>query len=91
MTKLPDTQLRVLRAAADGDVYRSHASNNLNESFNRADQRRKVTAIVAKLTDRPEPLLKIGERERWGTPWIVTDAGRTVLAEADARHVADGA
>lgn len=91
MSKLPDTHLQVLRAAADGDVYRSHAVDTLYESYNRADWYRKVTAVVAKLTDRPEPLLKIGERDGWTYPWIVTDAGLAVLAEADARRVAEGA
>jgi hypothetical protein len=91
MSTLPDTHLQVLRAAADGDVYRSHAINTLYESFNRADRHRKVTAVVAKLIDRPEPLLKLGELDGWSYPWLLTDVGRTVLAEADARRVAEGA
>jgi hypothetical protein len=85
MTNLTEPQLRVLRAAADGDVYRSHSINTLYESFNRADRHRKVTGVVKKLTDRSEPLLVIGERDRWTTPWLLTDAGRAALAEADAR------
>jgi hypothetical protein len=90
MTKLPDTQLRVLRAAADGDVYRSHSLHDLYQSYNRGDGRKKVTAIVAKLTDRPEPLLEIADRDGWTSPWLLTAAGRTLLAEADARRVAEG-
>lgn len=78
--KLTPTQLRVLRDAADGDVYRSHSINSLYESFNRADRHKTVTAIVTRLTDRDEPLLVLGERDGFVIPWLLTDAGRAALA-----------
>lgn len=40
-----------------------------------------ITDVVAGLVDRAEPLLQHGERDRAGWPWLLTDAGRAVLAE----------
>jgi hypothetical protein len=77
--KLPPSHLRVLRDAANGDVYRSHSINTLYQSFNRADRHKTVTAIVERLTDRPEPLLKVGELDGFVIPWLLTDAGRAAL------------
>lgn len=81
--KLTDPQLRVLRAAATGDLYRSHTSGTLYRSFVRTAQGRDVTTIVQRLTDREPPLLELGERDGFTIPWLLTDAGRTALNTID--------
>lgn len=81
--KLTDPQLRVLLAAATGDLYRSQSLGTLYRSFLRGARGRDVTAIVERLTDREPPLLELGERDGFTIPWLLTDAGRTALDTVD--------
>lgn len=85
--RLTPTQLQVLADAASepGAVCRSESIRSLYECFDRKQGHRKVTAIVGKLADLD--LLRIGPDEGWTRPWIVTEAGRKVLA--DQRRTTD--
>ena len=77
---LTAAELRVLRAAARGDLYRSESGFSLYDSFIRGE-RRKVNATVDRLTSRTDRLLSIGEQQGTSRPWHLTDAGRAELAK----------
>jgi hypothetical protein len=87
--KLTALDVEVLRAAArnDGRLYRqerygTNQQSYLDEPYN---GRTNVTRNVDKLTSAPKPLLTIGETDGVYRPWLLTDAGRDALDNADKK------
>lgn len=82
--KLTDLDLKILHAAArnDGSLYRSERGYDLYDSylvtFSRAT---KINRQVAKLAAGEPQLLKIGEAIDLRRSWLLTDAGRQVIAD----------
>jgi hypothetical protein len=75
------TRIALLRAVADGEVWRYR-----NEQDYLSEPHRKVTARMAELTaadwvELVEPRSKIARELRY-RQWRLTDAGRAVLARA---------
>lgn len=81
--RLTKPQIAILRAAAEGNVYRSESIRDLYESYDRSDGKRRVTTIVDRLTERTEPLLRIGKSDGFTRLWLVTEAGRSELAKRE--------
>ena len=82
---LTEPQLRVLRAAQRGDLYRSESIGSLYKTFDHGDGFRNVTAAVDRLSLRETRLLELDEQRGLRRQWRLTDAGRDALAERDAR------
>jgi hypothetical protein len=77
-SKLTSSQATVLRNAQAGHVYRSERGHDLYACYDSAQGRKKVTAIVARLSDAG--LLRVGDLSGGQRPWLVTAQGAQVLA-----------
>ena len=76
--KLTPTQFAVLSDAKAGHVYRSERGHDLYDCYDHAQARKKVTAIVERLSALG--LLRIGESVGMQRPWHVTAQGDQVLS-----------
>ena len=79
--KLTLAQLTVLRDAKAGHVYRSESGLDLYACYDRAQNSKKVTAVVERLSTLG--LLRIGEQWMMQRPWHVTQQGDQVLAQKE--------
>ncbi|WP_433460663.1 hypothetical protein [Micromonospora sp. CA-248212] len=80
--KLTPVQLAVLRAAADGNLYRSESIRSLYKSF-RSDTHANVTRQADALADLN--LIRIGEQRGAQRPWHIEPDGLKALADYDAQ------
>ncbi len=78
--RLTPSQVSVLRAAARGDLCRSESGADLYACYIRG-QRRAVTSVVDRLFALEPSLLRIGERERFTRPILLTVDGEAELAK----------
>lgn len=79
--KLSPAQLAALRAAADGNLYRSESIRSLYKSF-RADTHANVTRQADALADLN--LIRVGEQQGSRRPWHIEPDGVKILADYDA-------
>lgn len=83
--KLTDLDLEVLRAAArnDGSVWRDDLT--FDSYLAGPGMPRRCNRNVRKMLDFDDRLLTIGIRVRHRSPWLLTDAGRAALDDADKK------
>ena len=82
-SKLTSSQWTVLRNAQAGHVYRSERGYDLYACYDAAQSRKKVTAIVGRLSDAG--LLRIGEEAGGQRPWLITAQGAQALVQHQAK------
>lgn len=78
--KLTPTQLTVLRDTAADHVYRSERGHDLYACYDRAQGRKRVTAIVERLSRLD--LVRISDQRGMERPWHVTAQGEQACAAA---------